>query len=176
MNQSGGGIWQGIAVGSLVLAALSMVVAVVVPGPQGDIGPVGAQGPQGNQGIQGPQGDQGPEGPQGLQGLQGLEGPQGPPGETINHSALMFGVASPKECTGNYITNVGVRVANLGDQTALNVVVNVYVAETSSGNDAMAQWLLFDVGPHGWGYFEVEVTSSFFCSAVDSSWVTFTWN
>ena len=45
MNPSGGGILQRIAVGSLVLAAMSMVVAVDVPGPQGEVGPAGPQGP-----------------------------------------------------------------------------------------------------------------------------------
>jgi hypothetical protein len=88
----------------------------------------------------------------------------------------MFGIASPKDCTGSYITNVMVRAVNLGDQTAFDVIANVYVAETSTGDSAMAQWMLGDVNAHVQGYFEVEVTSGFFCSAVDGSWVTFTWN
>ncbi len=37
-----------------------MVVAVVVPGPQGDVGPVGTQGDVGPIGAQGPQGLSGP--------------------------------------------------------------------------------------------------------------------
>lgn len=105
MNQSGGGIWQGIAIGSLVLAALSMVVAVVLPGPQGDVGPTGAQGPQGDQGIQGPQGEQGPEGLQGPPGTDGTDGTNcwdlngngiGDPAEDINGDLTV----DVNDCTG----------------------------------------------------------------------------
>jgi len=149
---------------AVIALALALIGMVAFPGPVGDDGPQGEAGPQG------------PTGEDGSDGAQGPEGPQGPPGETINHSAMMFGTASPKECTGTYITNVMVRAANLGDQVALDVIASVYVAETTAGDSATADWTLGDVNAHVQGYFEVEVTSSFTCSSVDGSWVTFTWN
>lgn len=58
-------IWKGIAVSSLIMATMSIVLAVVIPGPQGDvgaIGPQGLEGSQGEQGIQGPEGEKGDPG------------------------------------------------------------------------------------------------------------------
>lgn len=71
----------------LVIAALTITIAVVtykargVPGPVGALGPegpigpaVGVPGPQGAVGQRGDRGNRGPQGPQGFQGLQGNPG------------------------------------------------------------------------------------------------------
>lgn len=100
MNEGSRGIWKGMVVGSLVVAVVAMVLAIVIPGPQGEVGPMG---PQGEEGIQGPQGDQGSEGPVGDDGVNGTacwdingNGVGDVPDEDINGDM----VVDVNDCTG----------------------------------------------------------------------------
>jgi hypothetical protein len=65
---------QGLAIGSLIMAVVAIVLAVVIPGP------AGSEGPQGERGLEGDEGPEGDTGPQGNVGPPGATGPQGPPG------------------------------------------------------------------------------------------------
>lgn len=100
MNEGSRGIWKGVVVGSLVVAVVAMVLAIVIPGPQGEVGPMG---PQGEEGIQGPQGNQGLEGPVGDDGVNGTacwdidgNGVGDVPDEDINGDL----VVDVNDCTG----------------------------------------------------------------------------
>ncbi len=87
MNGSTKDFGQGLAIGSLVMAVVAIVLAVVIPGPAG---PAGPQGERGFEGDEGPEGDTGTQGPQGDVGPQGATGPQGPhgPGTIMANSTI----------------------------------------------------------------------------------------
>lgn len=164
MNGGSRDFGQGIAVGALVLGVIALVSAVMIPGPQGVAGPTG---PRGEQGIEGPQGDEGPIGPQ---------GPEGPPGGAVSRPAMVMGTASIKECTGTYSASMIVTYANFGDQTANDVIADIYISDINYDNLASGQYLLGDVAFYTVESFEWVITSGWYCSNADESWVTFTWN
>lgn len=100
------GVWQGIAVVSLIIAVIALVMPFVVPAPAGPAGPEGSSGTDGADGIDGTDGTDGTDGlacwdlnasgtkdlPEedingdsyvdvnDCTGLQGPQGPEGPPG------------------------------------------------------------------------------------------------
>jgi hypothetical protein len=83
-------------IAALVVALVSVGVAVwaLIRGPEaGQVGPRGAQGArgtQGPQGVQGLQGIQGPVGSMGAMGKQGVQGAKGTPG-TLRSSQVVSG-------------------------------------------------------------------------------------
>jgi hypothetical protein len=97
---------------ALVVALVSVGVAVwaLTRGPEnGQTGPRGAQGPpgiEGPQGMQGLQGIQGPVGAMGPMGKQGVQGPKGTPG-TSRASQIISGAlvqTAPNPAVGTVLT------------------------------------------------------------------------
>jgi hypothetical protein len=166
MNGNVNNVWQGMAVGGLALGVIAVILAVVVPGPQG------IAGPEGSQGERGPTGLQGPQGPQGDDGLQGL---QGPPGGDISRPATVMGTASVKECDWSTSATVVVIYTNLGDQTANNVIADIFVSDPENTRLANSQKLLGDVAPYSVDSFEWIVNTGWYCYNAEA-WVTFTWS
>ena len=165
------GFGQGIAVGSLIIAIMAMILAVAIPGPQGEIG---IAGPRGEQGLQGSQGEDGIDGDDGAQGSVGPPGPQGPPGGDISRPAMVMGPADVKAWSGSTSATVIVSYANFGDQTASNVIANIFISDPDRGDLANGQYMLGTVEPYAMSNFEWTINTGWYCYSVES-WVTFTW-
>jgi hypothetical protein len=59
------GVWQAIAIVSMIIAVVALIMPFIVPGPVGPEGPQGIPGDDGEDGEKGDEGDPGPQGPAG---------------------------------------------------------------------------------------------------------------
>ncbi|MHA2069127.1 MAG: collagen-like triple helix repeat-containing protein [Candidatus Thorarchaeota archaeon] len=62
MKENLSNVWSAISLSGLVIGVLAVILAIALPGPQGEIGAQGPQGERGLQGLDGPEGDKGDPG------------------------------------------------------------------------------------------------------------------